>query len=265
MVDYASTDANSNFLPYEFRSAGHAPPAPHVPVSGIMLGIRLDPSQSKIYRRAVLHYSLRAALQGFLSASTTATSELWLSRSTSAQRRAALYSFSNSIRRVHHKKVLHLCAIIFPILIESVAFYIHTLRTVHRIKRSILPASFASRYPPAASRAFVHEQLRHTLLGIPRPKRPALSSPAQVPLPSSFLQFANLLLLYPVVILQRLWATINRFNNSLKHLLTYVLSRTLPTVLARTYLPFFAVPGWALLYVPFRSTPIQDTRAEFIH
>jgi len=53
-------------------------------------------------------------------------------------------------------------------------------------------------------------------------------------------------ILAPMWALKQVWTALNRYNNGLKTVLTIVASKTLPTVVARSYLPFAAVPGWAL-------------------
>lgn len=50
----------------------------------------------------------------------------------------------------------------------------------------------------------------------------------------------------PLWAVKQVWTALNRYNNGLKMILTIVASKTLPTVVARSYLPFAAVPGWAL-------------------
>ena len=53
-------------------------------------------------------------------------------------------------------------------------------------------------------------------------------------------------MLIPLWAIKQVWVAVNRFNNGMKTLITMGATQLLPTVVARTYLPFAAVPGWAM-------------------
>ena len=177
--DFASRDPNAFFIPYELRSLAKDANITGMTVrgnfKGIMMGVRLTEAQSVKYQRALLHYCLRSAFIGTISATTTSLFELALSKGS---RKEALFSFSNAMKRVD-RRVLHFLALAIPALVETLSLYVHTLRTVHRIKGFTLGKQYLqvqSKNERAASKAFVIEQLKHSLLGLPRPKRPALSA-----------------------------------------------------------------------------------------
>ena len=260
-MDFTTRDPNAYFIPYELRSLGK-----HLNVTqwtvagrfkGIMMGVRLTEEQSVQYQRALMHYCLRSAFMGIISATTTSIFELALSKGS---RKKALFSFSNAMKRVD-KRVLHFLALAIPALVETLSLYVHTLRTVHRIKGKVMGKKYLkmqSDNSRAASKAFVIEQLKHSLLGLPRPKRPALSA---IPIKTGVTQRLINLVLIPLWALKQVWAAVNRFNNGLKTIITIVATQSLPTVVARSYLPFAAVPGWAMWnYFKVRRRAKRATR-----
>ena len=136
-VDFTTGDPNAFFVPYELRSLGNQLDVHQWTVKGrfkgIMMGVRLTEEQSVQYQRALMHYCLRAAFMGTISATTTSIFELALSKGS---RKKALFHFSNAMRRVD-KQVLHFLALAIPALVETLSLYVHTLRTVHRIKGKV--------------------------------------------------------------------------------------------------------------------------------
>ena len=240
------------FIPYELRSLGKkeidtAHWSTAGPFAGIMMGVRMSERQSRLYSRAALNYALRSALIGFISATVTSAAELSLAK----EKRAALFGFRNALKHVD-RRLLQLIALFLPAIVETLALYVHTLRTVYRMKSMVLGNSrdMHSRFSVEATRHFVLEQLRHTMLGLPRPIRPPLSdnsvSVRGKGAVSFILRVIDTYLISPLWVLKQVWTVLNRYNNALKTVVVLVASKTLPTVIARTYLPFAAVPGWAL-------------------
>jgi len=213
---------------------------------GISMGIRLDPVQAVLYRRALFHYCSRSSFMGVIAALTTSSLQLWLSRSTRNQR-AVFFRFTPVFRKIYQKRLLNILFIVIPVLLESLAQYVHTLRTIHRMDRTIFHAHGSGRLTNAASRAFVLEQLRHTLLGLPRPVRPPLSNADRlVSRQTSWLTRWTVWFLVPLNVLKSLYALLKRYNNGLSLIFVSLAQQTLPTMVARAYTPFAAVPAWGL-------------------
>ncbi|GMH61391.1 hypothetical protein TrRE_jg8783 [Triparma retinervis] len=201
----------------------HIPPLHHhrKPFQGILMGIRLNETQSVQYRRAVLHYSLRSAFIGSLSATVTSSFELALSGKSST-RRVALLGFSNALRRVD-RRFLHILALVLPALAETLSLYVHTLRTANRIKARTL-GDGGGQYDRELTKLFVMEQLRHALLGLPRPLRPALSEiPAKGRGTIAMRVIASIAA--PLWAVKQIWTALNRYNNGLKTILTISIVR----------------------------------------
>ncbi|GMI14303.1 hypothetical protein TrVE_jg2167 [Triparma verrucosa] len=244
-TDYTLRSPNTNFTPYEIRGAAVDIAVDdrkeRKPYEGILMGIRLTQEQSNIYQRALFHYSIRSGFIGLISSTVTSALTLILS-SSSSEKKLSIYLVSNHLKSIN-KKILHLSLLLTVSVIETVWLYIHTLRTVRRVKFNILKGDGG--FSSAASRAFIIEQLKHTLLNLPRPLRPALGA-----IPSRRKTYLTTtivwMLLTPIWAVKNVYTFLNRFNNGLGNLLTIVASKSLPTIVARSYLPFVAVPGWAL-------------------
>lgn len=203
-------------------------------------------TSSSIYHNPNFFASLVLSPLGLISSTITSLLTLLLSQPLS--RKSSLYFITN--QKHISKRSLHLSLLLSVSILETVWLYVHTLRTVNRVKKKVLGSNsrftkgFTKGFTNSASRAFIVEQLKHTLLNLPRPLRPALSS-----IPSRRKTYLTTtimwMLLTPIWAVKNIYVFLNRFNNGLGNILTIIASKSLPTIMARSYLPFVAVPGWA--------------------